>query len=137
MQARLNAIAKEKAPQVAPPPAAPIFNVVLPNNPYGAYPPVAQLGPAAAPPAPAPAIPLVLSSHLIPPELVPGPRMDMETFCRVYNLAGTILSRLRENAYSGTHAFPYMTGNELIALGFKIGELIDLKEAITNWATSN
>lgn len=131
-------MAKEKGPPLPPAPVQPIFNVVLPNNPFGPY-PGQPLAPAAPPPGPAgvvPAPPALLSAPLLPPGLAPGPRMNMDVFCQVYNLGGSILSRLRENAYSGTHAFPYMTGDELMALGFKAGELIDLKEAIMEWIAS-
>ena len=128
-------MAKEKGGPLPVAQAAPIFNVVLPNNPYGPY-QIPPLGHAAAIPPLAPAAPPALSAPLIPPGLVLGPRMDMATFCQVFNLSGTILSRLRDNAYSGTHAFPYMTGEELLTLGFKPGEIINMKEAITKWATS-
>lgn len=134
-------MAKEKGPVLPPAPVQPIFNVVLPSTPFGAYPghpgplapPAPPLGPAGVPPT----LPAMLSAPLLPAGSAPGPRMSMEMFCQVYNLAGSILSRLRENAYSGTHAFPYMTGDELITLGFKPGELIDLKEAILEWMASS
>jgi hypothetical protein len=118
-------VAKEKGPQ------APVINVVLPNN-FGAYqdrdfqPP--RCAPAAAAGAPA------ISTSLIPPNYSEGSKMDLTTFCIIYTLADSIKQRLQDNAITGTHAFPHMTSTDLQDMGFKLGEVIDLKEAIKEWA---
>lgn len=122
-------MAKEKGPQ------APVFNVVLPNN-YGMYhdfphapalqPPQAVAGPSLVGPA--------ISTNLIPVNYTEGSKIDLATFCEIYALADSIKHRLQENAITGTHAFAHISGADLQGMGFKLGEVIDLKEAIKEWA---
>ena len=70
---------------------------------------------------------------LIPSTHGPGPRMSMEQFW----LSEDIFRRLDTNKYSGTQAFAHMEPSELRELGFKPGEIVDLKEAVAEWASSN
>ena len=119
LMSRLKAMEKEKGPQ------APVINVVLPAN-YGLPPPVAP-APLAPPPQ--------QLTGLIPSTLSEGPRMDIDTFCVVYLLPDTILQHFRDNAITGTHAFSHITETDLAGMGFKIGEVIDLKEAVKMWAS--
>jgi len=121
LQARINQMNCDKAPQ---PPAAPVVNVILLNNLYGQYPP-----PVLPPPIPAPHM-----TGLIPTTHEPGSRLNMVTFCMVYELSDTILQRLSDNAYIATHAFAYMETVELCEMGFKAGEIVDMKEAVKEWA---
>jgi hypothetical protein len=124
LQAHLNAMAKEKAPL---PPPAPIVNVVLPNdmfNPYQQH----GLGPP---------LPALLITGLIPPSYKPGPKMDMAQFCSIFALSDDIYCHMDENKYSGTQAFAHMESGELRELGFKPGEIVDLKEAVKEWALSD
>jgi hypothetical protein len=113
---------KEKGPQAL----APIVNVVLPSN-FG-LPPVLA---AAAPPAPA-----IKGTGLIPPSYGEGPRMEIDLFCAIYELPSPVLEHFRENAITGTHAFSHISEADLTGMGFKIGEIIDLKEAVKIWAAS-
>jgi hypothetical protein len=112
---------KEKGPQ------APVINVVLPAN-YGLHPPVIEQ-PAQPPPQ------IQQPIGLIPSTLNEGPRMDVDTFCAVYQLPDTVLQHFRDNAITGTHAFSHITETNLTGMGFKIGEVIDLKEAVRMWAS--
>ena len=112
---------KDKGP---PPPAAPVINVVLLNNLYGHY----------LPPGPPPSIPVPQMTGLIPATHQPGSKLDMATFCAIFNLSDAIHQRLKENAYSSTHAFAHMESGELREMGFKAGEVVDLKEAVKEWA---
>jgi hypothetical protein len=52
----------------------------------------------------------------------------------IYTLADSIKQRLQNNAITGTHAFPHMSSTDLQDMGFKLGEVIDFKEAIKEWA---
>jgi len=97
---------KEKGPQ------APVVNVVLPAN-FGLPPPVI----VALPPAPL----LEKPAGLIPPTLNEGPRMDIDTFCVVYELPDAVLWYFHENAITGTHAFSHIMDTDLTGMGFKIG----------------
>ena len=112
---------KEKGPPV------PVFNVVLPAN-YGLAPPVVMQ------PLPAPL--LKKATGLIPSTLNEGPRMDIDTFCTVYLLPNAVLQHFHNNVITGTHAFSHITDTDLAGMGFKIGEIIDLKEAVKMWASS-
>lgn len=122
LQARLKAMEKEKGPQAQ----APVVNVVLPAN-YGLPHPAAPAAPAPAP---------IADSGLIPSQYKEGQKMDISAFCAVYELPANVYERLHENAITGTHAFAHMTPADLTTMGFKIGEVIDLKEAIKAWCTS-
>lgn len=121
LTARLRAMDKEKG-------QAPVINVVLPAN-YGLPPPViAQPLPVTPPHIQKPI-------GLIPPTLNEGPRMDIDTFCAVYQLPDTVLQHFRDNAITGTHAFSHISETNLTGMGFKIGEVIDLNEAVRMWAS--
>jgi len=117
--------------------AAPVINVVLPNN-VGGYPvyPAAPPGgaPAAAPQAQvfAPAVDI----SLLPTDLPEGPKMDIETFCSIYSLSDDLLGRFRDHRVSGTHAFAHIGIKDLKDMDFKIGEIIDIKEAVKEWCKS-
>ena len=63
--------------------------------------------------------------------------MSMEQFCSVFALSDDIFRRLDANKYSGTQAFAHMESSELWELGFMPGEIVDLKEAVLEWALNN
>lgn len=109
---------KEKGPQAV----APVVNVVLPAN-YG------------LPISAAPAMP-VADSGLILSHFSQGQKMSISAFCGLYKLPADVHTRFTENAITSTHAFAHITSTDLTAMGFKIGEIIDLKEAIKAWCTS-
>lgn len=110
---------KEKGQQ------APVVNVVLPANFGLPLPVIAQPLPQIQKP-----------TGLIPSTLTEGPRMDIDTFCIVHLLPKTILQHFHNNAITGTRAFSHITDTDLTGMGFKIGEIIDLKEAVRMWASS-
>ena len=74
--------------------------------------------------------PLILST------LGEGQRMDIDTFCNTYSLPDNILQLFHAHAITATHAFSHITETTLTQMGFKIGEIIDLREAIKTWASS-
>jgi hypothetical protein len=113
-------MAKEKGP------APHVINVVLPNNAYGYQPP---------PPIAPLAQPHVYPTSLILPTYIEGPEMDIEKFCLVYNLPSSIQAHFHESAITGTHAFAEINSADLKEMGFKLGEIIDLKRAIGNWVS--
>ncbi len=128
LQARVNAMSKERGQQ------APVINVVLPNN-IGGYPIYPAAGGAAA--APAPATASSVDSCLLPANLSDGPKMDIETFCRIYSLSDDLLHHFREHRVSGTHAFAHIGIKDLKEMDFKIGEIIDIKEAVIEWCKNS
>jgi hypothetical protein len=123
LQARLKAMEKERGHQ-AP---GPVVNVVLPAN-YGLPIPAVPTAPLPAPMA---------GSGLIPFQYSQGQKMDISAFCAVYDLPSSVFTRLAENAITGTHAFSHITSADLTTMGFKIGEIIDLKEAVKAWSTAD
>ena len=120
---------KEKGPQLL---QAPVFNVILPDNAYGHF----QQAPAHDPFPPPQAIyaPPPLTG-LIPRMHSEGPKLDITSFCDIYALPEVVLQHFREHAISGTHAFSHMDSGDLTMMGFRLGEIINLKEAIGVWAT--
>ena len=120
LQAQLDAIAREKGPQQPP---VPPINIILPNS-YQPAPPTL------------PAIGLIGSAPggLIPEMHKEGPKIDMATFSAIYCIPDDIHQRLRENKITGTHAFSQIIVTDLKDMGLKLGEIIDLKQAIEEWA---
>ena len=75
-------------------------------------------------------------TSLIPSTHTTGPQMSMEQFCSIFTLSQDIFRRLDDNKYSGTQAFAHMEASELWEFGFKLGEIVDLKEAVLEWVLS-
>lgn len=121
LQARLDAIARERASPQQPP--VPPINIILPNN----Y----QLAPATLVPTVVP----TTSGSLIPELHNEGPRIDMAMFCAIYCIPDDIHQRLHENKITGTHAFSQITVTDLKDMGLKLGEIINLKQVVKDWAT--
>jgi hypothetical protein len=103
-------------------PQAPVVNVVLPANFSLPLPVIAQPQPQ-------------IDTGLVPSTLSGGPRMDIDMFCVLYQLPDAILQQFRKNAITGTHVFSHIVDRDLTGMGFKIGEVIDLKEAVRIWAS--
>ena len=53
--------------------------------------------------------------------------MDIEWFCLIYNLPFSIQTHFHESAITGKHAFAEINSTDLKEMGFKLGEIIDLK----------
>ena len=79
----------------------------------------------------APAVPQ--SNGLIPVTHVAGTRLKIQAFVEFYQLPSSFLCLFTDKAITGTHAFSHITTDDLKAMGFKFGEIIDLKEAIMLW----
>jgi hypothetical protein len=129
LQSRINQLNKDKTP------AAPVINVVLPNDilGYGQYRvPAHNQGP---PPAPPPAPP-AMSSTLLLPNAKPGPKQDMATFCAAHNLSDAILEKFQIHKFTGTQAFRYIEERHLTEMGFMFREIVDLREAVEEWSGS-
>jgi hypothetical protein len=62
--------------------------------------------------------------------------MDIDMFCAVYELPDAVLRYFHENKITGTHVFSHIMDTDLTRMGFKIREVIDLKEAVKMWASS-
>jgi hypothetical protein len=117
----------------------PVINVVLPNlnntGGYAVYPTTPNVANDGAPIAPLPqALAPTVDTFILPPNHSEGPKMDIETFCTVYSLSEDFLSRFREHRISGTHAFAHINTKDLKEMNFRIGEIIDIREAVKEWS---
>ncbi|PPQ82245.1 hypothetical protein CVT24_012929, partial [Panaeolus cyanescens] len=134
LQARINAMEREKGTSGVPAAVPqPVINVVLPDNIYGRVNARAAHSASGSQPVDGAAAP---STGLIPSGCEEGPNLDITTFCAIYNLPPSFLQKFHLGAITGTHAFAHLTPTDLAAepMGFKIGEVIDLKRAISSWA---
>lgn len=104
-------------------PLAPVINVVLPEN-FGIFQDRQRIQPGFAP----------SQSNLLPADGREGSRMDLDSFCVFFNVSDKIKKRLQDNAITGTHAFAHLSDGKLESMGFLIGEMIDFKEAVKEWA---
>ena len=74
------------------------------------------------------------STLLLPNECQAGPTYTVDEFCHQYELDDKICTHLKNNGYACTHTFKYIETLELKTMGFKLGEIAELKEAICLWA---
>jgi hypothetical protein len=123
-----------KGKATAATPAALVINIVMPNDMFGTLHPAFAPAPGPLHPFPTSQQPIATLQPLILPHLQPGVKLDIDTFCLVHGLSNNILEKFRKHAYTGTQAFRYLDIQELKELGFKPGEIVDLKEAILEWA---
>lgn len=131
LQDWLNARSNQQGPAAGA--SGPVVNVVLPNNPFGLYQDF-NLNTFSHQGATRPtASSSNISKGLIPEGYIEGSHMDLETFCVIFNVPNSIQDQLKENEITGTHAFIHMSTDDLRDMGFKIGQTIDLKEAIKKW----
>ena len=71
---------------------------------------------------------------LLPPTHHPGPRLAITEFCTLYSLTNDICMCLTKNGFSSSLALRRVTVDDLKELGFKMGEIAELEEAIEIWA---
>ncbi|KAF8230338.1 hypothetical protein L208DRAFT_1282384 [Tricholoma matsutake] len=65
-----------------------------------------------------------------------GPDLSLNKFCRAYDLSNDILGRLKENGYHRAKTFKYVLLPQLHEMGFKLGEIASLQDAVEEWAAS-
>lgn len=120
LQARVDSMQKEKGGCTEP--------VQIHNHIYH-QPPTAGLGEA---------LPLAAAHSkdkpLILEHCVAGEEMEIGEFVSVFHAPSSILAHFNQHAITGTHAFSHLTENTLKDMGFKIGEIIDLRRAVGLWA---
>ena len=76
----------------------------------------------------------VLSSMLLPAGHFQGPQLTLDEFCALYSLSDRVKDKLDENGYSGSHTFHFVELQDLKDGGFKVGEIAQLKDAISQWS---
>ncbi|KAJ7265185.1 hypothetical protein C8J57DRAFT_1069506 [Mycena rebaudengoi] len=70
---------------------------------------------------------------LIPPSKLAGPNMTIQAFCATYHLDDEIRDLFLQHRFKSTDAFAYTELSELKGMGFKVGEIAELKAAINSW----
>ena len=117
----------------------PIFNITLGNEfaniLHSAPAPVlAPLAPA--PPLPAPPQPRVAPQYpsLIPPTREPGIDMPLSDFCAQYGLSTSVLNKLTTNGFIRTRNLRFIQTEDLGTIGFLLGEVAEMKDAVERWA---
>lgn len=117
---------KEAAAASAPIPAvaAPVFHLNVGGELANMLRPA---GPAAAPMA-------LSSSSLLHASRRPGNDMSIDDFCELYNLGGAILGKFTENGFTRARMLRFIHIEELKEMGFKIGEIAGMKDAVETWS---
>ena len=65
---------------------------------------------------------------------IAGARIALEEFCTLYNLSESVHMKLEENGYIGSWTLPFADVQDLRDVGFKPGELAQLKDAVLQWS---
>ena len=125
----------ENARTITAVPSAPVFNISIGKDIVDLF------RPSATPVAPAllPAhMPQPVLDHdmsnLLPRSRIPGPDMPLGEFCERYNLGANILARFTENFYKEARVLRFVTVDELKEMGFRLGEIAGLRDAVDSWS---
>lgn len=62
--------------------------------------------------------------------------MKLADFCSYFELSQDIQQKLASNGYTGTRTIWYIVVSELKEMGFKNGEIAEMKDAVARWAKS-
>jgi hypothetical protein len=74
------------------------------------------------------------TSPLLSPNCKPGPCLSINDFCLTYSLADEICMCLTKNGFSSSLALCLITVDDLKEMGFKMGEVAEIEEAVEAWA---
>ena len=89
-------------------------------------------------PHPYPLIPqinvITTSLSLLPADWTIGPSLDLEDFCSQFGVDISVHQKLSNEGYKTSHHLQYATVSELKEVGFRIGEIASLKDAVVRWS---
>ncbi|KAG2741733.1 hypothetical protein P692DRAFT_20879807 [Suillus brevipes Sb2] len=114
-------------------PSAPVFNFTIRNEVVNfccPQVPVIPAMPLAV--APAPSDPTCTS--LLHPSCMQGIDMPLNEFCANYDLGNTIHAKFAQNAYKEARFLHFVTIPELKEMGFQLGEIAALHDAVERWS---
>ncbi|KAJ7704015.1 hypothetical protein B0H17DRAFT_1193940 [Mycena rosella] len=94
------------------------------------------LGVLGQPALPAPTAAASTTPSLIPPQLAPGAKLSIEDFCRVYELDDEIKDLFKAQRFKSTDSFQYIVLDDLKVMGFSMGDVAELKVAVSKWASA-
>ncbi|KAG2152702.1 hypothetical protein DEU56DRAFT_752017 [Suillus clintonianus] len=115
-------------------PSAPVFNFTIGNEVLDIFRP--WLPAAAVAPA------LSSTSHssdsacttLLHPSRAQGRGIPLDEFCTEYDLGNNIHAKFAENAYKEARFLRFVTISELKEMGFQLGEIAALRDAVERWS---
>lgn len=115
---------------------APVFNISIGKEILDVFrppvvQPVAPLLPIAPPP---PRYHADLPTTLLNPTRLPGDNMTLAELCILFDLSETILTKFIENGYTQARFLRFVTITELEQMGFKMGEIAALRDAVETWS---
>ena len=121
------AAAKNSGSSAAPP----VFNITIGKEITDLF----RAGPAD--PKPASVLqPTATTAHetLLPPSHAPGIDLPLADFCTLYDLSPGIFQKLIDNDYKTAHFLCFLTFPEMKEMGFKLGEIAGLRDAVEKWS---
>lgn len=138
LQRRKDAAAKNSGSTAAPP----VFNITIGKEITDLFragpshvPTVADSGPGLGPALQSSQISVPHESlNLLPPSHAPGINMPLEDFCTLYDLSPSIFQKLTDNDYKTARFLRFLTFPELKEMGFKLGEIAGLRDAVELWS---
>ena len=105
--------------------------VVLVCPPAPAMPPCPYIQ---KPPPPPPLPTTSTLDMLLPPLCSIGPSMPLAAFCLKYNVTEVVWKKLDDEGYTDAHLLQYVSIAELKEAGFKNGEIVSLRYAVSKWS---
>ncbi|KAA1466967.1 hypothetical protein DENSPDRAFT_62970 [Dentipellis sp. KUC8613] len=74
------------------------------------------------------------SPYLLPTTRAPGPDSSLSDFCKAFDLGNTILERFNNNGFKNARSLKFVKISELKELGFLLGEIAALRDAVETWS---
>jgi hypothetical protein len=62
--------------------------------------------------------------------------MDIAVFCQQFDLAPQTLEKLKENYYGKAQVLRFVCIDDLKEMGFRMGEIAGLQDAVEKWSVS-
>ncbi|KAG1765075.1 hypothetical protein EV702DRAFT_1204726 [Suillus placidus] len=113
--------------------SAPVFNFTIRNEVINFFRPQVPVIPA-IPLAVAPAPSNPTCTLLLHPSCMQGTDMPLNEFCAEYDLGNTIHVKFVQNAYKEAQFLHFITIPELKEMGFRMGEIAALCDAVERWS---
>jgi len=117
--------------------SAPVFNFTLGNNLLNIFHPP---NPAQEAPAPVHAqnnTNTINSDLLLQPSRAPGPDLPIAQFCAEYGLGSQTAQKFAENCYTHARVLRFVAIKELKQMGFRLGEIAGLRDAVERWSVAS
>jgi hypothetical protein len=117
--------------------SAPVFNFTLGNDLLNILRPP---NPAQEAPAPVRAqnnTNTINSDLLLQPSRAPGPDLPIAQFCAEYGLSSQTAEKFAENCYTHARVLRFVAIEELKQMGFRLGEIAGLRDAVERWSIAS